>query len=234
MYWMKKQWITGILSLIIPLMSFSQEIKEIEVEDYDEIRIFGKMSVVMEPGTENKLHMESADVNLDEIETEVEDNELEIKMTKKLLRNERPDVFIRVTFNNLEGITALADADVEFEKPIVQDAFRIKSTSGSNITLSINTKELDLEAYQGGKVDVVGKTEVLEANLNTGGILTGTDLVCQKVNIKLNTGGKGELTIEEELNAKVNTGSDFSYFGTPEKKNVRTLLGGSVSAWDEE
>ncbi|MEF8984562.1 MAG: head GIN domain-containing protein [Bacteroidales bacterium] len=234
MYWMKKKWMTGILMLMIPIVSYSQETKEIGVKDYDEIRIFGKMSVVMVPGTENKLYMESADVDLNEIDTEVEEKELKIKMTDKLLKKKRPDVFIRVTFNDLKGITALADAEVEFEKPVVQDAFRIKATSGSRIELSMDAQELDLKAYQGGTVVVDGKTQALDARVNTGGILTGTDLVCQKVNIKLNTGGKGELTVEKELEARVNTGSDFSYFGTPEKKDVRTVLGGSVSAWDEE
>jgi hypothetical protein len=81
---------------------------------------------------------------------------------------------------------------------------------------------------------VEGETDTLEGYANTGGILTGTDLICQKADIKMNTGGKGEITVKNELEANINTGSDFSYFGTPEVKDVSTALGGSVSAWDEE
>ena len=229
-----KKWVIGIFVLMIPLMSYSQAIKDEEVEDYDDIRIFGKMTVVMVPGTENKVHVESEDVNLDQIKINVAGDELKIKMTEKLLKDKRPDVFVRVTFNELEGITALADAEVEFEKPVIQDSFRVKSVSGSHIVLSIDTKKLNLKASQGGKVEIDGKTDKLEASVNTGAILTGTDLICQKVDITLHTGGKGELTVNKELEANVNTGSDFSYFGTPEKKDVKTILGGNVSAWDEE
>lgn len=229
-----KKLMAGVFILIIPMLAHGQEIKDEKVADFDQIRIFGKLSVLMVPGTESKVHIESKDVSLDQIKTEVKEDELRIKMTDKLLKKKRPDVFIKVTFNNLKGITTLGDAEVEFDKPIIQDAFRIKATSGSNIILSLNTEELELRAYQGGKVTVDGKTDTLEAYVNTGGILTGTDLICQKVEIKLNTGGKGELTVEKELVANVNTGSDFSYFGTPEKKDITTVLGGNVSAWDEE
>jgi hypothetical protein len=219
---------------MIPWVSYSQDIEDRKVEEFDQIRIFGKLKVLMVPGTENNVHIESKNVNLDEIDTEVEEKELKIKMTSKLLKSERPDVFIRVTYNNLKGITALADAEVEFDKPIVQDSFRIKAASGTNVTLTLDTRLLEIRASQGGKVLVEGETDTLEGNANTGGILTGTDLVCQKADIKMNTGGKGEITVKKELEAKINTGSDFSYFGTPEVKDVNTALGGNVSAWDEE
>lgn len=229
-----KKWVIGIFVLMIPWVSYSQDIEDRKVKEFDQIRIFGKLKVLMVPGTENNVHIESKNVNLDKIDTEVEEKELKIKMTSKLLKSERPDVFIRVTYNNLKGITALADAEVEFDKPIVQDSFRIKATSGTNVTLTLDTRLLEIRASQGGKVLVEGKTDTLEGYANTGGILTGTDLVCQKADIKMNTGGKGEITVKNELEANINTGSDFSYFGTPEVKDVSTALGGNVSAWDEE
>ncbi len=229
-----KKWVIGIFVLMIPWISYSQDIEDRKVKEFDQIRIFGKLQVMMVPGTENNVHIESNNVNLDKIDTEVEEKKLKIKMTSKLLKSERPDVFIRVTYNNLEEITTLADAEVEFDKPIVRDSFRLRATSGSNITLTVNTKDLEIRASQGGKVLVEGKTNYLEGNANTGGILTGTDLICQEAAIKMNTSGKGEITVKKKLEANINTGSDFSYFGTPEVKDVSTALGGNVSAWDEE
>jgi hypothetical protein len=229
-----KKWVIGIFVLLIPLGLYSQDIEDRKVKEFDQIRIFGKLKVLMVPGTENNVHIESKNVNLDKIDTEIEEKELKIKMTSKLLKSERPDVFVRVSYNNLKGITALADAEVEFDKPIVQDSFMIKATSGTNVTLTLDTRVLEIRVSQGGKVLVEGETDTLEGYANTGGILTGTDLICQKADIKMNTGGKGEITVKNELEANINTGSDFSYFGTPEVKDVSTALGGSVSAWDEE
>jgi hypothetical protein len=229
---MIKRLFLGTMLLVVPVLLHAQEIADRKFDDFDEIRIFGNFSVVMEPGTENNVHIESKDVSLDEIETELEGKELKIKMTSKLFKD--PDVFIRVTYQSLESITTLADAEVEFKKPIVQDVFNIKATSGSHIMLEANCKNIEVKAYQGGQVQIKGKTEQFDGYINTGGILSGTDLVCKKVNVKLNTGGKGELTVKEELEARVNTGSDFSYYGTPESKKVSTSLGGNISAWDEE
>jgi hypothetical protein len=229
-----RRWILGILAGLLPFLGMAQNIEDRSVGDYDQIRIFGKLSVEMVPGVQNKIHIESRNVRLDKIETKVEEGELKIKMTSSLLKSERPDVLLRVTYNDLKGITTLGDAEVRFDKPVVQDVFAIKATSGSYIRLSIDAQELDLQAYQGGQVHIDGQADSLVALVNTGGILSGTGLVCQKVNIKLNTGGNGELTVQKELEANVNTGSDFSYFGHPEATDIQTAFGGSVSAWDKE
>ena len=229
-----RRWILGILAVVLPVLGMAQNIEDRTVAEYDQIRIFGKLSVEMVPGTQNKVHIESQNVRLDKIETKVEEGALKIKMTSSLLKRERPDVLLRITYDGLEGITTLGDAEVRFEKPVVQDIFAIKATSGSYIRLSVDAQELDLNAYQGGQVQVDGQVDSLVALVNMGGILSGTELVCQKVDIKLNTGGKAELTVQKELEANVNTGSDFSYFGRPEATDIQTALGGSVSAWDKK
>ena len=222
----------ALLALMwLPLPIEGQEIADRKVGDFEQVRIFGKMTVQMVPGTEPNVHIEARNVSLEKIKTSVDDGKLKVRLTKIFSDAE---VYVKITHTQLKGIEALADADVLFDKPLVAPRFAIESTMGSDVELVIDADYLDLKAYQGGQVLVKGSADTLEAYVNTGGILSGTDLVCQRADVRMNTGGKGELTVEKELKATINTGSDFSYFGTPATTNISTSLGGTVSAWDEE
>lgn len=225
-------WIVALLIMMVPLLAPGQEIADRKPGEYERVRVFGKMNVRMIPGTEPNVHIEAKGVSLEKIKTSIDDGELKVKLSKLFASD--AEVYVEITHGELKGIEALGDADVVFDKPVIAPRFDIQSTMGSIVELAIETQHLDLKAYQGGQVQVKGSTDSLDAFVNTGGILSGTDLVCQRVGIRMNTGGKGEVTVEKELEATVNTGSDFSYFGRPASTDIRTSFGGTVSAWDED
>jgi len=228
---MNRSWMVGVVLMLLPWMAQGQEISDRQVDEFNKLRVFGKMKVRMVPGSEPNVHIEAKDINLEKVKTSVEDGELNVKISRLFKDHE---VYVEITHGELESVEALADAEIVFDKPVVSRQFTIQSTMGSMVELAIDSRYLELKAYQGGQVLIKGSTDHLEAFVNTGGILSGTDLECQRVDIRMNTGGKAELTIREKLAAKVNTGADFSYYGTPSDTDVSTSLGGSVSAWDQD
>jgi len=223
--------IVSLIIFMVPFLAQAQEIEDRSFKEFESVRIFGKMTVKMIPGTEPGVHIEAKGVSLEKIKTSLEDGELKVKLSK-LFSN--PEVYVEITHKDLESIEALGDADVSFARPLVKEEFSVESTMGSVVELTIEAQELNLKAYQGGQVLIDGSARALEAYVNTGGILSATDLICQGVDVRMNTGGKGELTVKEELEATINTGSSFSYYGNPAQTNVKTSLGGTVSAWDED
>jgi hypothetical protein len=210
----------------------AQGFQEREVKSYSELRIFGNIQAVLITG-EPKVMIETKNIDPDNITTEVEDGELKVRMRKNLFE-EGKMAFVKIFFQDLDALTTLADAEVEVEDPLIQPTFKLKSTSGSHVKMAIESENLEVKAYQGGQSQIKGKTDTLNAYVNTGGILSSTDLIVQYGNIKMNTGGKGEITVKRKLKARINTGADFSYYGKPEIKDVNTSLGGTVSAWDEK
>ena len=227
-----RRWILGLFVIFVPLLVQGQEIVDRKPGEFERVRVFGKMEVRMIPGTEPNVHIEARGVSLEKIKTSIDDGELKVRLSKLFASD--AEVYVEITHGELKGVEALGDAEVIFDKPVIAPRFDIQSTMGSNVELVVETQHLDLKAYQGGQVLLKGSTDSLDAYVNTGGILSGTDLVCQRVDIRLNTGGKGEVTVEKELEASVNTGSDFSYYGKPPSTDISTSFGGTVSAWDEE
>ncbi len=221
-----------VIALLSVQFSFAQKISERKLKDFNSIRIVGQINVELVQGDENKIYLESEDVEVEKMTTKIKDGELLLKVLSHLFKD--PAIYAKITFKKINKISANADADVLFEDPVIEKDFTIKSTSGAKIELKIDSENVNLSAFQGGQVLIAGDADTLDAYVNTGGILSGTDLNCKNAKIKMNTGGKGEITVEKSLNASINTGADFSYFGTPDKTDVSTSLGGKVSAWDEK
>jgi len=228
---LNRRWMVGVVMMLLPWMVQGQEIADRQVDDFNKLRVFGKMKVHLVPGSEPNVHIEARNISLEKVKTSLKDGELRVKISRLFKDHE---VYIEITHGELESVEALADAEIVFDKPVVARQFTIQSTMGSIVELAVDASYLELKAYQGGQVQIKGSTDRLEAYVNTGGILSGTDLVCQRVDIRMNTGGKSELTIREKLKARVNTGANFSYYGTPSDTDVSTSLGGSISAWDQE
>lgn len=220
--------------LVIP--ASAQTTEERDVGEFNKIRLWGSLTAEIVQGDKNTVHIESQELPLDEISIENDDRELKIKVKPDILsKHEGDELLIKITHKEeIEALHALADADVSFDKPILRKVFKLNVGSGAHVVLEINSKKLDVKAYQGGQAQIMGKTVNLEAYVNSGGILSAIDLICQHADVKLNTGGKGEITVKKELNAKVSTGADFSYLGTPGKENIKTSLGGTISGWDQE
>ena len=221
-----------LLLLIAPLSLLSQSYQEREVEPFTQLRIFGNIHAILVTGDKPKVMIESTNTDPDNVHTKVKEGELTVRLRKNLFKDEK--VIVKIAFQELNALTTLADAEVDIETPIIRPVFYLKATSGSHVKMTIESEKLDIEAYQGGQGEIKGKTDTLNAYVNTGGILSATDLTVQKADIKMNTGGKGEITVQQSLNARINTGADFSYYGIPENKKVETSLGGSVSALDEK
>ena len=229
---MLKRYVFLLILTLIPFYLMAQGFQKREIKSFSELKIFGNIQAVLITG-EPKVMIETKNINPSNITTEVDDGRLNVRMRKNLFK-EGKMAFVKIYFQDLDALTTLADAEVEIEDPLIQPVFNLKTTSGSHVKMAIESKNLEVKAYQGGQSQIKGETDSLSAYVNTGGILSSTDLVVKYANINMNTGGKGEITVKKKLKARINTGADFSYYGKPEIKDVNTSLGGTVSAWDEK
>ena len=157
------------------LPAHSQEEAERKLDEFHTIQIAGQITAFLIPGDEYKIHIEAEDIEVEKITTKVEDKTLTVKLLTHLFKD--PTVYVKITYKDLQELNALADAEVNFQKPLIQSNFKIKSTSGANIELQIDARNLKLEAFQGGQVVIKGETDSLDAYVNTGGVLSGSDLV---------------------------------------------------------
>lgn len=228
--------IKRILLIVLVFTSISlnaQNREKREIQAFDKISVFGNIEVEMIKGDQETVEIFTRNVEISDVDIAVDDRLLKIKMKSNLFDDD-VEVKVKVVYKEIREIASNAAADVVIKDLIKTDKLFLDATSGARIKLKVDLNATDIKAYQGAHIDIAGKTKLLESFVNTGGILSASNFTCDEVYIKMNTGGKAELIVNKLLDAGVNTGASLNYFGTPEKENIKTSLGGKVSAWDKE
>jgi hypothetical protein len=223
-----------VIILLLTLGIFSLKAQKTDtriISPFDKVNISGNLNVELIQGNSGEVKIVSDDINPEEIITELSNNTLKIKMRSNLFKKVDVDIFI--TYKEIKGITANASADVIIKDTIKTNNFVAKATSGAKIELIADIESVEFSALQGAQIIVSGNVNRQESYINTGGILSATNLQCNEVFIKVNTGGKAEVVAKEKIDASVNTGADLSYFGKPAKETITNNLGGTISKWDE-
>jgi len=202
-----------------------------EIESFDKLDVFGNMNVIMKQGKKETVEIFAKNVAIDQIDISVNDRLLKIKMKSNLF-DEDVEVKIIVTYKEIREISTNGAAEIIVNDVIKTDKLFVDATSGARVKIQVDLNAIDLKVYQGAHIDISGKTLVQESFVNTGGVLAGPNFKSDEVYIKMNTGGKAEIIVNQLLDANINTGASLNYFGTPEKNNIKTTLGGKVNAWD--
>ncbi len=226
-----KRLITVILILAVFTANAQKSEKRI-IESFDKLDVFGNIEVEMILSDTESIDIFTTNVDPSEVDTEIKDKLLKIKMKSNLFDD---DVKVKVIlrYKEIREISSNAAAEVNVKNIIKGDKLFVTATSGGRIKLHVELNAIDMKSYQGAHIDISGKTILQESFVNTGGVLSGSDFSSDEVFIKMNTGGKAEIIVNKSLDANVNTGASLNYFGTPEKENIKTNLGGKINAWDK-
>lgn len=227
-----KKLITLILILTVFIASAQKSEKRI-VESFDKLDVYGNIKVEMILSDTESIDIFTKNVDPSEVNTEIKDKLLKIKMKSNLFDDD-VKVKIILKYKEIREISSNAAAEVIVQDIIKGDKLFATATSGGRIILQVELNAIDLKSYQGAHIDISGKTILQESFVNTGGVLSGSDFSSDEVFIKMNTGGKAEIIVIKSIEANVNTGASLNYFGTPEKENIKTTLGGKINAWDKK
>jgi hypothetical protein len=215
--------------LVIIAFVFLSQITNAQVTrnlgDFDEIKVFDKISVKLIEASENKIVVTGA--RADEVETVNKNGELKIRMPfPKLLSGE--DIKVELYFKNLESIAVSEGSYVSSKTDFKQTSMELNAKSGGEIKLIIDVDKLVVKANAGGIVSVSGKATNQDVAITSGGILNAKDLETSQTTISVAAGGKSEIHATTLVDAKVKAGGSIFIYGKPKQINKNVFIGGTI------
>jgi hypothetical protein len=207
--------------------------KKYDINPFQEISVTGNIQVQLEAGEEESLKIEFEGLPEDQLSVKVVQGELRLLSLNSLLYK---DVHVKayVTYKNLRGIKANGGASIRNKGEISSPSLDIKTGSGASTDLQIRTEALEASATEGGRLNLQGMAETQEVWAATGGQYLGGTLETRRTYVRCNTGGKAEVKASELLEITANTGGEVLYYGEPEKKFEKSILGGNVRRVPQE
>lgn len=195
-------------------------------ESFSAIKATEGLDVYLTQSDNESISVE-ADGNLHElILTEVENGVLKIHTKKNIGRATSKKVHI--SFRDISSITSTSGSDVYSTNTINVNRLDLKSTSGSDMRLEVNTSVLNCKSTSGSDLRVSGKTIKLVAEATSGSDIKAADLMAESSEVKATSGADITVNTSKELTARATSGGNVKYYGNPEKVDKSDSSSGSV------
>lgn len=214
-----------IIFLLVPFATFAQK-ETRKPGSFTELKIYGRFDVVLAQGAEESVSIESAETDMQNVLTEVEDGKLKVRMKTNYFKD--TNVKVIVTFKQLNAIEASAGAVIN-AGTVEAKTFSFKVNSGSEVEAEVIADSLTTEVTQGASLTLAGNVKYHAAQVSTGGQLSAYLLHATSAKARVNMGGYAKIFVKEKLDAAVNMGGNISYKGEPKEVKQGTTMGGSVT-----
>lgn len=195
-------------------------------ESFTAIKATEGLDVYLTQSNNQSISVE-ADGNLhDLILTEVENGVLIIHTKENIGRATSKKV--HVSFSDISSITSTSGSDVYSTNIIKVERLNLKSTSGSDMKLEVNTSVLNCKSTSGSDLRLSGKTIKLVVEATSGSDIKAADLMAESSEVKATSGADITINTSKELTARATSGGDVKYYGNPTSVDKSDSSSGSV------
>lgn len=196
------------------------------ISDFDQIKVSTGMIVVLHQSDQEQVTI-LADENLhDAIQTEVHGDELRI-FTDERIRKYRK-LLITVDFKDLENVRTSSGAQVKTDGIIHVKELSASASSGSQLSLNLDVKDLKSKTSSGANIRIQGKTEYADLRASSGSQLKASDLTTENCKADVSSGANISIDITGSLEGEASSGGHIYYTGSPTNTNMKTSSGGEI------
>jgi len=194
------------------------------VTSFTAIEFRGPGTLHLRQGDEQSVEVEAPRAVLDQFETAVEDETLELPVDNDSNVFERlfgddsssdPAVDVYVTAPTIEALSLTGSGRIEGETPIEGESLSLHVAGSGGMTLEVASPQLDLNVAGSGTTTLRGRTRTFTVNVAGSGDLEGADLETDTAEVRIAGSGDVALHVTEELGASIFGSGDVQYRGNP-------------------
>ncbi|NBC83958.1 MAG: hypothetical protein GVY19_11360 [Bacteroidetes bacterium] len=229
---MKNLFLTVCMFFVLCITIFAQTTTiEKTFQPFTSVKAYNGVLVELVPSDTFRAEINYKNIEVQQIITRVENNNLIIKIDGNML--DREDVFIKLYFKELYRVEAYSNAEVTCEETIQQEHFALQVKSSGEIYLNLDVQELNGNAVEGGIVHLQGSARNVKFETSTKGAVDAFDLTALHADLQVNLGGSIKMTVEESLKARATMNGVISYKGKPAINTKKISLGGQLNHLNE-
>ena len=203
--------------------SFAQT--TIELKDFEDVKVFDKLSVTLIASNENKAVITGTSHNKVEVVNKNGLLKIRMPLTKMMTGDEAKVVLY---YKKIQSIDANEGSTVICADIIKQTTFDLSTQEGASITVVLDVDKTTIKAYSGGIIILTGKAVSQTVLINSGGILKASEFETSQTTVSIAAGGSAEIKASTLVDAKVKAGGTVLIYGKPKEIRQETLMGGTI------
>jgi hypothetical protein len=197
----------------------------IELKDFDDLKVFDKLSVTLIASNENKAVITG--VSQSKVEVVNKNGLLKIRMplTKMMTGDEAK---VTLYFKKIQSIDANEGSSVSSADIFKQTSLILNSQEGARISVSLDVDKTIIKATTGGIVVVTGQAVTQSVSVSYGGVFNGKELETSQTTVSIFAGGNADVNATTLVDAKVKSGGTIFIYGNPKEIKQETVIGGTI------
>ena len=196
-------------------------------EDFKKIVVDSDIEVIVEQADSKSIVVKTDD-NLQKLITvKVENGVLKVSSDHGYNSTETPTVTVQMPIIN--GLEATAGSKITSKNTIITPLLAVKSSSGSEINLSVEADDISAESTSGSSIDLRGKALKLDTSSSSGSDIDARKLMANQVDAQATSGSSTDVFPIVSFKGKASSGASIDYHKIPKTLTKEETSGGSVS-----
>jgi Putative auto-transporter adhesin, head GIN domain len=183
-------------------------------------------------GTESLKISASADI-INEIETVVEDGNLEIKFKHHFESHDnsgRIDIYVNA--KSLMGLANAGSGSIKVEGAVAGDNVNIVLSGSGSVSSAVKADDLHATISGSGSIRLNGHAGASKVTISGSGELNGKELKTGSASVLITGSGNAYLSAEKTISAHIVGSGNVVYTGTATVTESKTIGSGSISKAD--
>jgi hypothetical protein len=187
---------------------------------FTKIHSSGSWDVIVQTGNIDEVRLESSNISLDKVITEVENNTLKISLEKG--NYQRIGLTVYVTVREVEALKSTGSGSIKMQSDITTGSLSLSNSDSGKINLNyVNAAILSVGISGSGNITVSGgEVGKLTLSQSGSGDFKGEKVSAEEASIKKSGSGQSHLGEVASLNVRSSGSGNVYYSGNPGSKNV--------------
>ncbi|TGV03699.1 head GIN domain-containing protein [Flavivirga rizhaonensis] len=135
---------------------------------------------------------------------------------------------VQLYYTALDVIDVNEGAKVSSKETIEQFEIDLNAQEGGKIDVNLNVKYANIRSVTGANVQASGIAKHQDVSIYTGGIYEGEDLKTEFTDVSIRIAGEASVHAKILVNAKIRAGGNIFIYGNPERVDESRVLGGRI------
>ncbi|PWH83942.1 DUF2807 domain-containing protein [Algibacter marinivivus] len=219
-----------VVVLFITTICLAQNPIEKTVGEFSELKVYDLIDVELVKSDLNKVEITGK--NKKDVLVNNKNGTLKIKMNFGEVFD-GSQTKVKLYYTNIDVIDANEGANIHSKEKIEQFEIDLNAQEGGKINVLLDVKYLNIRAVTGADIIALGKATNQDVSIYTGGDYDGKELKTEVTDISIRAAGEANINASKRVTAKVRAGGDIFIYGNPERVDESRVLGGRIKRIDE-
>lgn len=198
-----------------------------DLGEFHEIKVYDGLSVTLIKGDKNQAVISGK--NASAVVLVNKNGKLKIRMNINEVFNGYTTYVTLYAKNMINLIDVNENAFVSSEDTFSQVDMDLNAQEGGEIELTLDLQRLESKVTSGGILSLKGSATNQDINVNTGGKFKGKELQSAQTKVMVKAGGVADILASDFVDAKVRVGGTINVYGDPKVLEKQTFIGGTIN-----